>query len=217
VTARVPVRSLVAVAVAVLMAAALLAVAAVEDSDAARRTCRAPGSATVVESSRGRVYRFVAREPSRTVTRTFVCLYRPKRKFLLHRDVQPSDGGGVFSYEYRLTSPFVAFVVAEDDPTSGEIVAADVRVVDGRTGRVRRRSAEIDGGGVGVTDLELTRTASVAWIDDTGAGGARQVQALDGSGQRVLDTGNVEPRSLRRSGNVVSWVKDGVTHSETLP
>lgn len=210
-------RTLLAALVATGTMALGFAAAGLEaDSDAARRTCRAPGSETVVQTGRGRVYRYVANRPGETVTRTYVCLYKRKRKVLLTRDVYPSDGGGVRSLHHRLTVPFVAFVRSEDTPT-GDLVGETVFVVDGRNGRTRRQSGEtgVEAGGLGVTDIEVTRTAAVAWINQ-GSGNVHQVRAFDADGERVLDNGPIELQSLTRSGNTVSWVKGGSTRSETL-
>lgn len=59
--------------------------------------------------------------------------------------------------------------------------------------------------------LALTvRGTLVYLLDDT-------LYALDRAGDRVLDTGDIAPASVRASGTTVSWTNAGVPRSQTFP
>ena len=84
--------------------------------------------------------------------------------------------------------------------------------------RVRRCWLALLAAGGIVVDLELKANGSHAWIE-TGppvVGQFPAVWAVDGFGQRRLDSGNVSLKSLILSGSTLTLRKDGVMHSATL-
>ena len=203
-----------------LKLAILIAVAAVvglpAPADARHRSpCSPAASRTLVATKEARVFEKRARHPrTRSVTRrvAYGCLRRVGRAFPLGERVSPGER---WTYEFRLAGRFVGY--AADDCPAG--CASAVLVVDLRTGRRVRRAAptDLEPTAGGVTDLELARTGSVAWIARSLPNPEPQVRKLDAEGPALLDAGpGVDPASLALSGSTLYWAKAGMPFSAPL-
>jgi|GEM_PF-3000806 len=63
--------------------------------------------------------------------------------------------------------------------------------------------------------LVVTRAGWIAWTA-AGPSAALALFARDAHGERTLDAGPVDPRSLKLSGGTVHWTDSGVAHSAVL-
>lgn len=107
------------------------------------------------------------------------------------------------------------------------VTTSDVKVLDLRTGRVRRTVAAGSFGGVSesdgcsssggeVTDLVLRGTGGVAFIAADGPGRTEVVRA-DRFGFRVVARGaGIDRRSLTRSGSEIRWLDAGQPRTSRL-
>jgi len=64
--------------------------------------------------------------------------------------------------------------------------------------------------------LVVTRAGWIAWTEAPGPSAALSLFARDAHGERTLDPGPVDPRSLRLSGGTVRWTDAGLAHSAVL-
>ena len=183
-----------------------LPVAAAPAEAAKRRACSSPGSKTVASNSFARVFE---KGP-----RLYGCLRADRRKWRLAESFD-DDYVSSFSYrDVRLAGRYVAWAWESVDvsckaacPPDYETTKRGVEVADLRRHRTHAtradplaRSLRVSGGG------------GAAWAERD-AGGAVTVFAFDGAGERPLDRGGVDPLSLRFTGSVLSWLKDGAAAS----
>jgi hypothetical protein len=193
------------------------ALAAVASLPAAARAhpaepCNGPRSVTVEATAGVRIFLRprVPRDRRTVDTNTFGCLYRTGKRIRLGR-----RGDGVL-FGFHVERRRVAFV-----STGYASRGHTVHVVDLGTGR---RLARIRNPNAAVTDLEVTRYGSLAWIgrpfhQDLGG----WVRAWEpGRGERLLDAGAIAPHGLAlgratpAAGTTLYWDKDGLPRSATL-
>ena len=202
------------------MAAAIAAAALTAASSApasAATPCATRGSKTVVATKTARVFKVRVRPRiGAAFSRYYGCLFSRNRRFRFAEDDFPEQSG--WSH-IRLAGAYVAYA------WHGSCAACDraprhVVVQSLRSGRFVTRlaiSSEDTAEDRTVTDLELRPTGSVAWINRVGAGPAHEVQARDGAGARLLDSGpGIDPLSLALGGSTLYWTKAGVAASARL-
>lgn len=191
-----------------LIAAIALALAAPPAGAATRRSCSSPGARTVAQNTQARVFQ--------RGSRLYGCLRSSGRRMKL--DVS-FDDGYVTSHEFRdvrLAGRYVAWVWESVDvsckaacPPDYETTRTGVQVADLRHRRTRStRAAPV------AKSLRVSTRGGAAWAAEDLSGFA--VHSYDAAGDRVLDTGNVGPASVRVTASIVSWAKDGASASRPL-
>ncbi len=199
---------------------ALVAVVALSPAVALAKkqpSCERPGSTTEAKSKSARL--FSARKEILGDTegrRLYGCLRSVGRPLAL---ADSFDDNYVLSGSWgnvRLAGRFAAWSQADTDisckaqcPPDFQPTRYSVGVAD-----LKRRKIRLTPGIVAGRGLVLTKTGAVAWTE--AGGGSTAVRARDRDGLRTLDTGAIEPASLKLEGSTVSWVKDGVRSSATL-
>lgn len=119
------------------------------------------------------------------------------------------------------------------DHTFGEDCKVRVRVLDLKTGRLRRslrpgrlhypnaeNSLDPPPCSTYPERIVMKRNASVAWVATqlrTSQPSWYKVIRVDSRGRKLLDSGPaIDPRSLHRRGDVITWTGDGRRHSARL-
>jgi hypothetical protein len=152
----------------------------------------------------------------------YACLYSGDQRVALGPNGFDERGVGLRLEQFRLAAPYLAYACGGNWM---DRCIAGVRVVDLRDGSVRspRMPAWVFGrrGFTVPTDIQLKDNGSVAWIiADLQAGGRpgpREVGALDGAGQRLLDSGSkLDVNSLELNESTLTWINDGTRRSATL-
>ena len=207
---------------------AALAVAALMNADlaAASHACPTRSSTTVeiVQKTREAVvFNRAPRRPSGggPSKLTYGCYFRKGSTYRLNF---VSDTGG-FDYvglrTLRLAGRFVAYENGIASAAGSDFPTVVVRnLVDGRVVRSHPAADDPDG----ITDLEVKRNGSVAWIASVPEPGARnpgraEVRVADRAGERVLDSGNgIGFRSLSLSADRASvrWFHAGEARSAPI-
>jgi hypothetical protein len=185
-----------------------------------RAACSVPGSRTIKQIGQVRVF-------TKAGIR-YACHRRVNRSFPLNRTRENISFQG--AYDFSVAGPYVGYSLSYASRTDEY---ARVRVIDARSGRVRRSILQrLRGKVVMVRDLEVGRTGAVGWIvlEATGCGSrgcltvACAVRSADG-GRRfsavLLDSGGcfedgIQPESLSRQGTSLTWSKLGQTRSANL-
>jgi hypothetical protein len=193
-----------------LLAAVALGVPAAESDRRVRPACSAPGSKTLAASVGGRIFARRARDYSPV----FGCLYRRNRRVRLGRFRECFDSSAVTLP--RLAGRYAGYALENCHRTPRS--SAEVVVKNLRNGRTLHRVDGFTGTPAGtpplysVTDLELKRNGSIAWIVlSTQAGRRVEVRKSDADGDnRVLDAGGeIELDSLALSASRIYWTKAG--------
>jgi hypothetical protein len=164
-------------------------------------SCKTTGR-TIASNGQARVYRVPDAD-----YRVYACLMRPARTVYL--GLFDSEALGVRSV--RLAGPSVGYEngVCQHADCRGAVIVRNLR-----TGVVRR--SRIPRGAGLTTALVASAKGSVAWIRRTSKG-VPQVRALDGDGERLLDSGpGVGERSLAIAGSTLYWSSDGAARSARL-
>jgi hypothetical protein len=189
--------ALVAVLVAVLPATA---------EAAARPTCNREGSKTLAKNGFARVYELGSKlYGCRRVTGKRVLLY----------EAYDDDYVSSASYgQVRLNGRFVAWTWQTYDisckaacppgynPTNSGISVLDLR---------RRRGRTVTPAEPAGRALVVSRNGALAWLTrDSGGGPVELHVSLRLSEDRVIDSGNIDPGSLRVELTIISWRRDGV-------
>ena len=156
-------------------------------------------------------------------TRVYGCLYRTGRRFLL---ANPAYGVGQVR-NVRLAGRVVGY--SRQSQGKRKVTVRELRrgrIVHDAAAAVAPRCCS-----TAVTDLELRRNGSVAWIAETipfdiplAPPGSYpdprpdyQVRKADRAGQALLDAAHdVAPRSLMLSGATISWTRGGTTYAAVL-
>ena len=198
--------------IALLLLAALAVAAAPAPARAAKARCAAKRSHTVAKNRLVRVYS-VSRNGNR---RLKGCLRASGRKVLVVREY---DDGYVESGAYRdvrLAGRFVAVVFDATDvsckaacPPDYEATQTSVVISDIRSRRDRTTRTHAAAG-----SLRLSTAGVAAWLAPV-AGGF-EVHGYDGTGEPVLDSGAVDPASLRLAGLHLTWANAGAARSAEL-
>jgi hypothetical protein len=185
--------------------------------------CGPADAKTIVKSDRGRAYSI----GSDREKKVYACLDGGKPRQL--SAPQPKAGSGPFIarsvLRVVLKAPWVGYSWELEGFDSGETGVSSRNLKTGglgRTGRALNESTRV--AWTTITDLELKRNGSVAWMaDGRGSGGGegavveREVGASDQFGARSLENSlAISPRSLRLSGSTVSWLTAGLLHTVPL-
>jgi hypothetical protein len=201
-------RTFLAAALCTVLAFAVGAEAA---AGATGKPCARKGSKTIASNSHARVYSV----PTADGTRLYGCLRRDDHRRLL---TVASDDGYVTSSVYdhvTLVGRFVAWQQTDTDisckadcPPGYDPTTTYLGLRDLRRKRDWTVAGEVDPHG----RVVLTTGGALAWTEPGYA-----VKAYDGSGARTLDSGTaIEPGSLQRHGNSVSWRDAGQTRTAAL-
>lgn len=192
------------------------------------RPCATRGGESIDANQRGRVYY------NKGKARYFGCLYGTNKSYALTYPPATETGGAPESADQGpLLAGRYAAIATSQRPSVG-VVILRVRVRDLRTGRTvhkwRRHSAN-EGLGTGephtraITDLELERSGSVAWIveatvppDYRSDAPSAYVMKSDRSGRnQLLDTGaGIGFASLALSDSTLYWMNDGQPRTAPL-
>jgi hypothetical protein len=162
-----------------------------------RRLCYPRGSITKLVTREARVYQA---NPAKTLdTELDACLFATGHRRLL--DSYDEVYSNVASY--KLAGRFVAW-----DYTSvpscknfcppGVTGTEQINVMDLRSGRTRSVTTR-------ASIIGLTPRGTLVWIGPDPAGQA--LMAIDARGQRVLDSGDIDPGFLKVFGTLVLWSK----------
>ena len=165
-------------------------------ADAARSDCYPRGTKTAEASKDARVY---TRGRSDNL-RVYACLYSTGRS----RPLGTNESGEFGPDSETIAGRYVAYVYF-DGPTREDKSQTQVRVIDLKTGRIRRSSDRGPGGGFG--GLVVNRTGATAWIWARGSG--TEVRKIDADGEGIVDTGPADGGSLALAGSRLYWTRDG--------
>ena len=200
------------------LAALLIAIVPTLSSGAASRPCAMKASRLLLANSVAHVYVRTGRD--RTVT--YACLDPQRRRQVLAEGDTGGEGANTHATSIVLERRFVAWqqTVAQ----KGNLISGP-RVIVNDLGTGRTISVDVKGGEL-LSDLALTPTGTVAWIQRTN--GERRVMAHDGNEVRQLDAGSgIDPFSLAvadagpSSGQeprpVLYWRRDGAPRMAELP
>lgn len=185
-----------------LLAATALAAAAAP-ADAARPGCRAKGSKTEAQNRHARLYKLGPR--------LYACVRATGRRLVLDTNY---DDGYVTSNSWSrpaLGGRYAAWVSTYTDvsckaacPPGYEATRSSIVVHDLR----RRRAVQTVSGDF---DFVLTERGALGWL--VAREGAVELHtAAPGGAQRVVDSGAIDPLSLRAYYSLVLWAKDGARH-----
>lgn len=197
-----------------LLALASLLVAAPADAKSSHKPCARSGSHTVKATKLVRVF---ARANDQGGKDLVGCLRSTDKAQLLtasYDDNYVSSG----AYDHvRVAGRFVAWQFTATDisckaacPPGYDPTTTGLYVRDLRKRKTAGAAGEIasDGG-----RLVLTRGGAIAWSEE----GPFAIKALDGAGERTLDSGDIKPASLRLSdGNLATWTNAGQGRSARL-
>jgi hypothetical protein len=196
------------------MAVVTFAVAAVlpAAADAKRRpSCERAGSRTVAQNRLARVFEVKIQDGARL----YGCLRSSGRRVALETAY---DDFYTTSYGYsrvRLAGRYVAWLYEITDvsckadcPPWYDTHREHLSVYDLR----RRTRRQVDGDLLGEA-LVLAPSGGIAWASRGTGGSGIEIHASDRAGDRVLDSGDIPPESLRAECSmecsVISWLKDG--------
>jgi hypothetical protein len=199
---------------ALIVLAGLVAFAAPAPANAAgkKARCAAKRSHTVAKNRLVRVYS-VSRHGNRRLTG---CLRATGRKLLVVREYD--DGyveSGAFR-DVRLAGRFVAVVFDATDisckaacppdyePTLTSVVISDIRKRRDRTTRTDAQAGS----------LRLSTAGVAAWLAPIEGG--VELRGYDGAGENVLDSGAIDPASVKLAGLQLTWANAGAARSATL-
>jgi len=200
---------------ALIVLAGLVAFAAPAEAGAAgkrKASCAAKRSHTVAKNRFVRVYS-VSRNGNRKLTG---CLRKTGRKLVVVREY---DDGFVESGVYRdvrLAGRFVAVAFDATDisckaacppdyePTQTSVVISNIRTRRDRTTRTHAQAGS----------LRLSTAGVAAWLAPIEGG--LELHGYDGDGERLLDTGAVDPASLKLAGLQLTWANAGAPKSAAL-
>jgi len=189
-----------------------VAVAASVPTDAtakSRRSCIRAHSKTVDQNGFARVYRVRTGEG----TKLYACRRSTGKRFLLH---VAFDDDYVSSSSYRnvrLAGAFVAWAYTSTDvsckadcPEGYNPTTSGIRVYDLRQRRSRTVSGAAPLGGA----LVLSRLGGIAWASTSSSSSVEIRGSVRPGDDRLIDSGNIDPRSLTIEITIISWRREGV-------
>jgi hypothetical protein len=165
--------------------------------------------------------------------RRFGCVYGQRRPVVLGQADYGSSSGSGGSGDYTLAGTTVAFTETFCNGALGPSGCSEsLKVANLRTGPLLHQVSVMNARCSGrVLQLVLKDDGAVAWITENSYGGggaseemgcpyrseAREVHALDSSGERVLAAGtNIDASSLALAGSTVYWMQGGQPHAGPL-
>lgn len=199
--------------VAFVIPLVLFAAAPADGAITKRPTCKQAGSRTLAQNNVARVYEV---RPSRTArdSQLYGCRRSTGKRVLLDR---AADDYTTYALTYygnvRLAGYHVAWASSSIDISCK---AACPPGYDGRSSSVRvfnlrrRKGRSIPGALPLGPALVVSRSGGVAWASQNGGDNAVEIHAsLRRGDDRVLDSGNIEPKSLAIEITIISWIRDG--------
>jgi hypothetical protein len=185
------------------VAALALVLPASTSAGSAGAPCWPSGTRTVAATGDVRVYYRGASDNHQR----YACVTRTGRRWKLGRFTTASYGPGVVNVD--IAGRFVAFQYVSCSDGCGD---SDVRVLDTRSGRLRR-SPKARAGFDGLSGLVVSRRGTVGYIARFESG-EREVHVFDGASDRVVDSGpGIELNSIAFAGNTLYWTRDGVAQA----
>jgi hypothetical protein len=147
-------------------------------------------------------------------TKLYACRRSTGKRVLLH---VAFDDDYVSSSSYRnvrLAGAFVAWAYTSTDvsckadcPAGYNPTTAGIRVYDLR----QRRSRTVSGAAPLGRALVLSRLGGIAWASTGRSGSSADIHGSVRPGDdRLIDSGNIDPRSLTIEITIISWRRDGV-------
>ena len=196
----------------VALALALVGVLPAEAATKKEPSCQRAGSRTVAHNSFARVYEVKSPEAER---RLYGCRRSTGKRVLL--DTAGDDFAEYLITDYvnvRLAGAHVAWASSSVDysckaacPPGYDGKSTSVRVYDLK----RRTERAIQGAEALGRALVLSRLGGVAWASRNDAGSSVEIHAsLTAGDDRVIDSGNIDPKSLAIEITIISWMRDGV-------
>ena len=185
------------------------------DARAGTPSCKRPKSRTIAQNRFVRVFQ-VKRGGARK-------LYACRRSTGRSEALDEISGDDTFGSSYanvRLAGVYVAWesVAVSDEgcraacPGGGsDGSVTNVEIYDARHARQRTVAAEPLG-----KALVLSRRGGVAWAQHSGAGSVEIRASVRRGDDRVLDRGNIDPRSLAIEITIISWKRGGVEYFARL-
>lgn len=180
-------------------------------SSAARRSCARRGARVLARTKQARI--FVVKRTSQSTEygspmTLYGCLVSRGRAVRLAS--YPDDVAATLRL-ITFAPPFAAYSLRTTSVPCAKYAGENctrrfVKVVDLRTGKQR---ALVAGPAIA---LALTKRGRPAWLVSSSG----PLLAVGASGRRQLDSGAIDPASLRASGRSVSWTKDGARASADL-
>jgi hypothetical protein len=203
----------------VLLVPSLLLLAAPAEGKV-RRTCTPKGSRTVTKTATTRVYTVQRGGGGEYVTdgdvKLYGCLYARKKPMVLADLTNGTLLTSVIASQIQGSRVGIATVTSDEiqgkyDPTN---TRSDWRV-DTYDVATRTATLDVDQGETQIGSLVLSVGGNPAWVA-MGPGGVNTVLASDANGQRTLDAGPIDPKSLGVAGVTVTWVNAGMQRSADL-
>jgi hypothetical protein len=143
----------------------------------------------------------------------FVCERSRRRP---RRLVHAPDSYSMAVVQVRFSGRYVAFdVTISNEPCSKydfgpQCLSESVRSYNVRNGHLRAAA------GGGSDALALASNGWIAWAPPAANGAPRTLLAVDSAGRRQLDSGAIDPASLRATGSTVHWTNAGAARSAAL-
>jgi hypothetical protein len=204
-------------ALAVAAAALLIPAGGAQAATAKAKRCTPKGTKTVVKNRYARVFTAEGQGPSEDANvyrRLYGCMYSTGKRALL--SVAFDDDyvtAGNFS-NVRLNGRFAAWEYEAFEGSCKAGCPPDYNPLSWSVNVVDLRRPDKEGGtfaGGDVTDLVVTRTGAIAWIEPA------KVRAIDAGGSRELSSKNeIAIESLELVGREVSWLEGEQRVSATL-
>lgn len=143
--------------------------------------------------------------------RKYACFLKTGRVSPLGRWDADLDAAGIANL-VAVSGSFVAYHDLECDGRDGDCAQSEVRVLNARTGALKR-SPRAGRGAAGIAGLVVRSNGHAAYLREY-ADGSRQLHLMTGSSDRVVETGpDIEPFSLAFAGRILYWMRAGAPQS----
>jgi hypothetical protein len=191
---------------ALVPAPALIALLPASAGAATHPTCKRAGSETVRQNAFARVYK--------VGSKLYGCRRATGKRTLLYEAYDDDYTSSAFWGDVRLNGRFVAWSwgtydisCKADCPPGYNPRNSGISVFDLRRRRGRTVTPTNPVGGA----LVVSRGGGLAWLTRGPSGGPADLHvSLRLSDDRVIDSGDIDPKSLRVELTIISWVRDGV-------
>jgi hypothetical protein len=143
----------------------------------------------------------------------FACNVRSGATFSLGTSTTGSNGPGITSES--IGGRFVAYLILRCDDRAGGCLTAQVRVLDTKTGTVRRGSRG-GSGMLGLAGIVVRANGAVAYLRHF-VGDTYELRRLELGGDTAIASGpDIQPFSLALAGRTIYWLSGGSVHSAQL-
>ena len=190
-----------------LLAAALAFTVAAAPASARTSNCQRAGTKTLEADTHVRVFY----RGSRAANRKYACFVRTGRVTPLGAWDADLDDAGIANL-VAVSGSFVAYHDLECAPRDGDCSESQVRVLNARTGAIRR-SPKAGPGAAGIAGLAVRSNGQSAYLREF-SGGIRRLHLMTGSATRTVDeSADIEPFSLAFAGRILYWTRGGAAQS----